>query len=197
MPQPGSVTDVKGDWTVPPVTPTAGNTYSAIWIGIDGYSPFPGTVEQIGTEQDYYKGAANYYAWYELYPAASHLINQAIYPGDKMSAEVSYSNGQFSLTLRDLTQNWKDVETQQLNKALRNSAEWIVEAPGNIIQPLAQFGMVNFSNASAIINGHTGTISDRSWKADAITLVGFNGTVEATPSKLTNGGGSFSVTRSP
>jgi hypothetical protein len=195
-PQNGSVTDVKGDWVVPFVGQTAGNTYSAVWVGIDGYNPFPGTVEQIGTEQDYYKGAANYYAWYELYPAACHVIKYAVSPGDQMSAEVAYSNGKFTLTLTDVGR-WTFTTSQSLNKALCNSAEWIVEAPGNIILPLAEFGTVNFSNASATINNHSGTISDASWQDDAITIVSYSGAVEATPLSLTNDGASFSVIRAP
>jgi hypothetical protein len=43
--------DVAGSWVVPSVgSSTSTNTYSAVWLGLDGYSD--NTVEQIGTEQD-------------------------------------------------------------------------------------------------------------------------------------------------
>src|SRR5215472_3488086 len=51
----GSVSDVTGSWIVPTMdcstTPTG---YSAMWVGIDGYSS--NTVEQIGTESDCVNG---------------------------------------------------------------------------------------------------------------------------------------------
>ena len=46
-PQSNAVSDVKGTWTVPTVTSSSVNSYSAVWVGIDGYAD--NTVEQIGT----------------------------------------------------------------------------------------------------------------------------------------------------
>jgi len=198
-PQNYVVTDVKGQWVVPSVNATTGNTYSAVWVGIDGYDPNSSkTVEQIGTEQDYVKGTARYYAWYEMYPAASHLIKYSVYPGDNMKAEVQYSNGQFVLTLTNVTEKWTYTTAQKLNKAVRDSAEWIVEAPGNIILPLAEFGTVTFSGAQATINNITGPIDNKAyWQNDAITMNDPNGGGTATPSRLfdSHGVSSFSVTR--
>src|SRR5438067_231953 len=37
-PQSKVATDVRGQWVVPSVTCGTGNTYSSIWVGIDGYS---------------------------------------------------------------------------------------------------------------------------------------------------------------
>ncbi len=184
-----TVTDVKGEWIVPAVSKSHGSTYSAIWVGIDGYSD--STVEQIGTEQDW-SGGAVYYAWYEMYPNASYLIPNAIYPGDKMTGEVSYASGQFTLTLSDSTQGWSFSISQTASSALRQSAEWIVEAPwlGKIL-PLANFGTVTFTGASATLGNTTGTISSSSWVHDAITMV--DGTATATPSSLSTDGSSFSV----
>jgi len=50
-PQSGAVTGVGGSWIVPTVM---GNGYSAVWVGIDGYSS--PTVEQLGTEEDIVNG---------------------------------------------------------------------------------------------------------------------------------------------
>jgi hypothetical protein len=186
---------VKGQWLVPPAAPAAGKTYSAVWIGMDGYgSVTHTTVEQIGTEEDYINGAAHYYAWYEFYPAASHTIGYVVRAGDSMSGEVEYNNGLFSLTLTDATQGWTFTTTHQLNKAVRNSAEWIVEAPGNIILPLADFGQVSFTSCSATFSGMTGSISDRGWQDTAIDMVDFNGVMRAKTSALSGGGDSFNVT---
>ena len=88
-PQSGAVTDVKGSWTVPTATGSySGDTgYSCIWVGIDGWTnkkdKQTGTVEQVGTEQDWVNGQPVYYAWYEMYPQPSvTLIGDIISPGD-------------------------------------------------------------------------------------------------------------------
>jgi Peptidase A4 family len=183
-----AVTNVLGQWTVPVVSKSRGSTYSAIWVGIDGYSD--STVEQIGTEQDW-TGGAVYYAWYEMYPNASYRIPYAVYPGDAMLGNVTYDNGQFILTLSDSTQGWTFTTTQTASGALRQSAEWVVEAPwlGKVL-PLANFGTVTFTGASATLSGTTGTIS--SWPYDPITMV--DGKATATPSPLSPDGSSFTVT---
>src|SRR5437867_12855510 len=60
----GAVSDVQGTWTVPSVSKSSSaNTYSSIWVGIDGYSD--NTVEQTGTEQDMTPDGPEYYAWFE------------------------------------------------------------------------------------------------------------------------------------
>ena len=56
-----AVTDVKGQWRVPSIDPSASNSYSAVWVGTDGWgSVTRTTMEQIGTEEDYYKGSYHY-----------------------------------------------------------------------------------------------------------------------------------------
>src|SRR5690349_12425752 len=52
--QKGAVSDVKGTWTVPTLSCSSTNSYSAAWVGIDGFTDR--TVEQIGTEQDCLNG---------------------------------------------------------------------------------------------------------------------------------------------
>ncbi len=88
-PQKDSVTDVSGSWIVPKITRSATNTYCAIWIGIDGFTS--GTVEQLGTEHDWINGAAQHYAWFEMYPNASYQITGfPVTVGDSISASVVY-----------------------------------------------------------------------------------------------------------
>jgi len=194
-PQNKAVTDVKGSWIVAGVTCPAGavNSYSATWLGIDGDTD--NTVEQIGTGQDCINGLPQYYAWYEMYPKASHTLSIAVNPGDTMTAEVSYiGNNYFSLKLTD-TSTGKSFNTLQRLNAQRQSAEWIVEAPysGGIL-PLANFGTQTFSGAQTTLNGHSGTISDSAWQNDKITMTNSTGTPKATPSSLSPGGSGFKVT---
>lgn len=192
-PQNNAVSDVKGSWVVPQVTCGSTNTYSAAWLGIDGYSD--NTVEQIGTEQDCANGTPSYYAWYEMYPKPSFKVNLPVKAGDTIAAEVKYVGGnKFQLTLTDATTGKNFTTTQNTSNAHRQSAEWIMEAPwsGSVL-PLANFGTVGFSNSQATINSHIGTISDSSWKNDQITMVNSAGSPKATPSSLSPDGSSFTI----
>jgi hypothetical protein len=194
-PQKGAVTDVKGSWAVPSVDCSqTQNAYSSFWIGIDGYSS--NTVEQIGTDSDCSSGSPSYDAWYEMYPKFPVYLGLVISPGDLISAEVKYSgNGNFQLTITDKTTGATFSTIQKSSSAKMTSAEWIAEAPWSSgVLPLANFGTVYFTGASATINGKTGSISNKGWKNDAITMVTSSGATKALPSSLSNGGSSFSVT---
>ncbi len=191
----GSVTDVKGSWIVPTVERSkSANTYSSNWVGIDGYSS--STVEQIGTEQDWTggrHGAARYYAWFEMYPNAAYMIgNFPVDAGDTITAEVSYSGGDYTLTITNETQNVTYTRTDTISGAQNSSAEWVVEAPwlGRVL-PLADFGTTYLSDCTATIDGTTGPIS--TWDYDAITMVWKRGN-KAVPSILSSSGDAFSVT---
>ena len=86
-----------------------------------------------------------------MHPNASYLIPYTVRTGDKMTAEVTYAGDDaFSLTLTDTTRGWTFASTQAAPGALRQSAEWIVEAPwlGRVL-PLANFGTVTLTGASA------------------------------------------------
>lgn len=193
-PQNNAVSNVKGSWIVPKVTcPTAAsNSYSATWIGIDGYSD--NTVQQTGTEQDCIDGQPRYHAWYEMYPKPSFQVNLPVKAGDTMSAEVSYvGKNKFVLTLTNASTGQTFTTTQKSN-ALRQSAEWITEAPwsGGTL-PLADFGTQYFTSAGLTLNGQSGTINSVG-QYDAITMTDSSGNPKATPSALSGEGSSFSIT---
>src|SRR5262249_19333266 len=81
---------VNAAWTVPTVSCGSGNASSAAWIGLGGYHTNSPALEQVGTEADCSRhGSARYSAWYELVPQSSVKIDEAVKPGDKMSARVS------------------------------------------------------------------------------------------------------------
>jgi peptidase A4-like protein len=156
----GAFDTVTGDWTVPSATCHAGATsYSAEWIGIDGFTS--DTVEQDGTDSDCASGTPNYYAWYELYPAASITISSGssypVAPGDSMSASVRVSGFTWTLEISDLTAGWSFSFVQADSGLDQNSAEWIAERPelcagdcsDPILTSLADFGSVTFSDATA------------------------------------------------
>jgi len=211
-------TDVKGSWTQPTAncsstaaSPTNGkgngnghgnghggggggtsqSTYSSFWVGLDGYSS--STVEQTGTDADCSGTTPVYYGWYEFYPAFPVNFSNPVAPGDTINAEVSVSGGTVTITLQDATQGWTQHATQSSSGYALSSAEWVAEAPSSgKVLPLADFGTVNFSNASATGGGKTGSIS--AFTYDPMTMVTTSGQTKAAPSGLSKNGSSFSVT---
>jgi len=204
---------VSGTWTVPSVTGPSGRgtTYSSVWVGIDGYSS--GTVEQIGTEQDWANGKPRNYVWFEMYPnAAFQITGFPINAGDSISAQVVYvgettvqtGNGKhkstsqqsvFQLTILNNTQGASytvPASYTTIPTPSRSSAEWIIEAPSSgRILPLANYGTVNFSECYATGLNGLGSIS--AWPADPLTMVDPSGG-ESDPSALSADGTSFSTT---
>jgi hypothetical protein len=183
----GTFTSVSSSWTQPAVTCDAGDTFSSFWVGLDGAGT--PTVEQTGTEADCANGTAAYSGWYEVFPAAPVFYNAPVQPGDAMSASVvANGGGSFTLTLTDATQNWTQATNQVAPQAQLGSAEVIAEAPSSqAVLPLANFGTVNFTNAT--VNGQgLGNANPM-----ALTMVSGNGITEATPSAL-NGQSGFTVT---
>lgn len=182
--------DVKGSWTQPAVSCTAGQTaYSSFWVGIDGDTT--STVEQTGADADCMNGTPTYYAWYEMYPKFPVNFSNPINPGDHMNAEVkTSSSGQFALTISDVTRGWSHSVTQRLKRAHLGSAEWIAEAPSSSggVLPLANFGTVGFSSCTA-----DGVAISSNPSPDAITMVS-GGVTKAQPSGLSSSGTAFSVT---
>ncbi len=194
-----SVTAVYGSWIVPSIKASRNSSYCAIWVGIDGYSS--STVEQIGTGHDYVNGVAQHYAWFEMYPGDSYLINNfPVKVGDVISASVEYAgNNIFTLRLYNDTRNVVfTVPTSYTTSstAERSSAEWIVEAPYyNGILPLANVGTTYLFGCMANIHGTLANIRNNAWSNIALTMVTSSGANKAVPSALLPdpANGSFTV----
>lgn len=208
---------VYGTWTVPRASCVSGYpTYSAMWIGLGGYSTTSQALEQIGTETDCTSsGRVATSAWYEMVPSASRDLSLHVRAGDAMAAQVTVAGRTTTLTLSDHTRRvsvTRRVHTSQLDTT---SAEWILEAPSACSNsgtcttlPLADFGSAGFSGSSARSSaGHTGTIADKDWGTTRIRLLtggggrrqyvmyrGLgSGIGTATPSPLTAFGSAFSL----
>ena len=198
-----AVSDVSASWIVPPVA-TTNSGYSSFWVGIDGYSS--STVEQIGTDSDYVNGAEQYYAWYEMYPNPFVKITNdnsggtnngkpfVVAPNDAITASVHYNGSGGSFTLKITDGGYTFTTTQPSTTAKRSSAEWIAEAPSSIsgVLPLANFGSVKFTGASATINGATGAIKD--FPNTSIDMITPKGALKATTGPLNTAGDAFTVT---
>ncbi len=196
-----SVTRVSGRWNVPTLSPsiTSTKTYSSTWIGIDGFSS--PTVEQIGTEHDFSHGKQNNYAWFEMHPqGAFEIIGFPVRRNDQIGGEVKYvGNDLFKLTLVNYTRGVFTVIPStytKIKKALRNSAEWIVEAPNSSegLLPLAEFSAITFTQCNATINGQFGLLNNRSsWKLQPILMKTQDNLFKAYPSSLTDKDSIFHV----
>jgi len=213
-PVPLTFTSVSGTWVEPAASCTTGtNAYAAFWVGLGGFSDTSQALEQIGTEVDCSaSNTARHSVWYELVPAEPVQLKLKIRAGDRISAIVTVSGQTVSLRLRNLTR--KTIFTRKLTMDAPDvsSAEWIAEAPSACsnfgrcrVLPLTNFGTVSFSNATATVAGHTGTISDPAWAATAIELDSGGDLIDprfasdvtetqAIPAGLSSTGASFAVT---
>ncbi len=197
-PAQGSVSAVYGSWIVPTIKAASTSTYSAFWIGIDGYSS--SSVEQIGTAHDWANGSVQSYAWFEMYPGGSYGINGfPLNPGDVISASVVYTgSGIFVMTLNNNTQKVSFTVPTSYTTSLsaqRSCAEWIIEAPYyNGILPLANFGTGYMLGGSATINGVTGPINNGSWAYTGLNMVTNSGATKAATSPLLHDQASFFAT---
>jgi len=147
----GTYHSVSATWTEPAGTCRGGDQYSSFWVGLDGYNS--ASVEQTGSEVDCVGRTAEYYSWYEMYPAYPVNFSNPVSPGDQFYGSVTFNGGSsYTLVLTDTTKGWSHTVSAALSGAADSSAEVIAEAPcctasGGIL-PLAHFSPVTFSSAT-------------------------------------------------
>jgi hypothetical protein len=175
---------VSGQWRQPSVSCTANArpTYSAYWVGLGGGDQQSTALEQIGTQSDCSAtGQTRYYAWYELVPSAPVRLPLKVAAGDSLWARTAVHGDRVALTIIDQTTHRRWQRTLTMTKAApdTSTAEWIAEAPSRCTGsdlancrplPLANFARARFADAHATAAGHTGTISDPRWTAEAVEL---------------------------
>jgi hypothetical protein len=190
----GTFTAVSGTWTVP--ASSAGPRFASVatWVGIGGVTS--SDLIQIGTQETVSRSGRHVYsAWVEALPMASQTLPLTVAAGNVVTAAVALqSPGQWLVQLSDLTTDQSFRQTISYSSS-RSSADWIVEAPSTNrdLVPLANFGAVQFSNASAMKNGVTGSLA--AVGAIPVQMVDGAGDALATPSGLSANGAGFSVTR--
>jgi len=189
----GPFHEVAGSWIVPFVAPSLSDTYSSIWIGIDGSTD--SSVIQVGTEQDYGLspggGANSYYtAWWEVFPAHQVRIDPTAYPvkpGDHMSAAIKDNRGWWTVIIHDQQRGWTFTEKVTYGGPL-SSAEWVVEAPtiNNQTASLADYGQTQFDGA--LVDGTTPRLS-----VGEIIVLGDGASLYSVPSAPDHEGDGFTV----
>ncbi len=201
-PQP-VVTNVSASWEVPTVavSPQTQDTFAAVWIGIGGL--FDSTLIQVGTEQDSVNGISDYFAWFELLPNPSNIIDTIdLSPGDHVNVNIQLvdaSTDEWSIYIQDVTTN-QEFNYGFFYSSSQLSAEWIVERPevGSRLATLANIGKVEFTNCQATIGAQKGAISSfpvfQSVMYESVQdTTGIGITQLTAVSDLINNGSSFTV----
>jgi hypothetical protein len=173
--------NVTGTFRLPKVACTATETpsYSAFWVGLGGYSATAQALEQVGVDADCSSGGApTYYAWYELVPAPAVKVALKVSGGDTITTSVVVTGTDVLVQVKDRTRKTSFTRHLQVATPDVSSAEWIAEAPSACssvgdcrVLPLADFGSVGFTDIAATANAHSGTLTDATWSAAAITPV--------------------------
>ena len=213
------VRSVSGTWVEPAVRCIAGRaSYAAVWVGLGGFSQNAGGLEQIGSDSDCTSsGRAVYSTWFELPPAGARGLGVNVRPGDRITASATVIGRDATLALRDLTSGARASRTLRVRNIDVSTAEWIVESPSGCLPsgscrtlPLADFGQVSFTGATATLGSTTSTITGGAWsptslQLQAIRVLPAEGPAEesprfaralvlATPSPSSPADGSFTVT---
>lgn len=180
---------VSANWTVPSVQASSKAEYSASWVGIDGFNN--DDLIQTGTAQDTASGATQYFAWWEILPAAATTITtMKVAPGNVMSSSVvKEAASSWKITLVDHTTGVRFTKTVSYSGP-GASAEWIEEAPtvGGSQATLADFGHVTFTN---------GTVDSKAvhlTSSEGGALVNQSGKIVAEPSAPDSNGRGFTDT---
>jgi hypothetical protein len=182
----GAYTSVGGSWTVPTVTKTSGNSYSATWIGIDGDGN--DDLIQTGTGSQWTGGKASYNAWWEILPAAETPISMSVSPGNSMTASIVKGSSSWTITIADNTTG-KSFSIVKSYSGPGESIEWIEERPevGGSLATLAKYKEVTFTNAT--LNGGNPNLTS----SDGIEMLNNAGTKVISIPGPPSGGNSFSI----
>jgi hypothetical protein len=146
---------VTGTFTVPVPSGSSGAAASA-WVGIDGDTCGTAILQ---TGVDFTVGSG-YDAWYEWYPDYAYDFSGIdISAGDVITTTVTASSTKKGKAVIENTTTGQTV-TKSLTSSSAlclENAEWIVEdfEEGSSLVPLADFGTVKFSSATATTSSGT------------------------------------------
>src|SRR5438067_414733 len=189
----GTFTSVTATWTVPTVSATSSGA-DATWVGIGGLTS--NDLIQAGTQTMVDgSGTVEYSSWIEMLPQSSRNVPLSVSAGDSVTVTITQQSGNdWLIALRNNTTNGTYSVTVQYSSS-NSSAEWIQEAPsiGRGLVSLDQFGIVQFSGASAVRDGKTMSVA--ALGAKAITMINGQGQAIAQPSTIASDGSSFTIAR--
>ena len=189
----GTFTSVTATWTVPTVSATSSGA-DATWVGIGGLTS--NDLLQAGTQAMVDgSGTVEYSAWIEMLPQSSRNVPLSVSAGDSVTVAITQQSGNdWLISMKNNTTDATYNVTVQYSSS-NSSAEWVQEAPsiGRGLVSLDQFGVVQFSGASAVRDGKT--MSAAALGAKAITMINGQGQAIGQPSTIASDGSSFTVAR--
>lgn len=165
------ITCVEATWTQPKVTCTKADQRFAISISIDGWTssrlhvnaPSPRLVS-VGTEAECIDGKPVISTWHQANPldffeyfSGLQALTPAV--GDIIWAQIRYSNGAFTMAIRDKTSGEQASVTQTVARIARVAAVWEVSTVSTNcatkcrLTPLAKFSPIVFSGVEATMGG--------------------------------------------
>jgi hypothetical protein len=191
----GDYTAVSATWTVAEVSGASTAGVDAAWVGIGGVRSHD--LIQAGTQRTVSpRGVTQNEAWIELLPQPSQTVALRISAGDSVSVAITQQGPEtWLIALTNATSGEAYQVTKHYASSL-SSAEWVEEAPsagrGGPL-PLDDFGMLTFTQASAVRDDETVNIVQAG--AHSITMITPGGAHLVEPSGPGVDGDSFSVTR--
>ncbi len=170
----GNYMNIHAYWNVPGITEceSGNSTYSALWVGLDGFNE--NQLTQAGTEQDCYYAffayITSYSAWEEFLPLqpTSQQLDLSPNPGDNMFVQVFNGNaagqpkvkgGYFWYEVDDKTQGqyvYSNIPYSACDPEpyfcypIGATAEWVAERPGlggNTLAELSDYDWDKMTNA--------------------------------------------------
>ena len=193
----GTFTAATGTFTVPSLQAGTPSTDAlGEWVGIDGFSDQ--SLIQAGVYEHPDPANPNLFLlspWWEILPAPqTDITSVAVQPGDQVTVTIAEVSGsEWDISLLDDT-NGQSFTTYQTYTGPGSSAEWIVEAPTNVIggqsiqSILAPYSpAVTFTNLR--INGENAALYK-----DVMVQ---NGVIVSDPSPLTANGFAVAYGSSP
>ena len=160
----GSYTSVSDEWQQASLVCTTDSVqYVSFWVGLDGFNG--SSVEQTGTLGICDGTTPEYYAWYEMYPAAPVYYNETVEAGILYFGSVVFSGTDtYTLTLQGIDGTpWKQTTVVNESGLANASAEVITEAPSSSsgILPLADFQRAHY-RVSYADGGYMGSAGGQS-----------------------------------
>lgn len=188
----GTFSSVTATWTVPTVSANTSGA-DATWVGIGGLTSRD--LIQAGTQAMVDGSGVIYSSWIEMLPQSSRNVPLSISAGDSVTISITQQSGNdWLISMKNNTTGGSYNTTVQYASSA-SSAEWVQEAPsvGRGLVSLDQFGVVQFSGASAVRDGKQMSLS--ALGAKPITMINGQGQAIAQPSTVASDGSSFTVAR--
>jgi hypothetical protein len=152
----GSVTSVRGAWSVPAMAPDSGEAHASTWIGAQTLAASPSfPFIQVGTTEDRATESRPVYAafWTDTKRGYHPQLLFHVRPGDRIATALTLVAGRWQVVIADATSGRRAVFlTREEGDAAFNLAEWLQEDPSETsgqATPYPSLSEVRFTRLAA------------------------------------------------